>query len=45
MRGMYRIIESEPIWIDAICIDQSNGVEKGHQVSIMNRIYRSAEEI
>ena len=33
------------IWIDAICIDQSNNFEKGHQVSIMSHIYRRAMAI
>jgi hypothetical protein len=28
-----------PLWIDAICIDQSNGVEKGHQIPFMSQIY------
>ncbi|KAK0642120.1 heterokaryon incompatibility protein-domain-containing protein [Cercophora newfieldiana] len=30
------------IWIDALCIDQSNTSERGAQVSIMDRIYSSA---
>ena len=31
-----------PIWIDAICIDQRNDDEKGHQVQCMGNIYRKA---
>ncbi|KAK3352565.1 heterokaryon incompatibility protein-domain-containing protein [Lasiosphaeria hispida] len=31
------------LWIDAICIDQTNEAEKGQQVSMMDTIYRSAE--
>jgi Heterokaryon incompatibility protein (HET) len=32
------------LWVDAICIDQSNADERAHQVSAMGRIYRSATE-
>ncbi|KAK8115756.1 hypothetical protein PG984_012258 [Apiospora sp. TS-2023a] len=37
--------QSIPIWIDAICIDQYNDVEKGHQVNFMSRIYSSAQTV
>lgn len=30
------------IWVDAICINQSDAIEKSSQVSIMSRIYHSA---
>jgi hypothetical protein len=30
------------IWIDAICIDQTNVSERNHQVSMMGQIYRNA---
>ena len=30
------------LWVDAICINQSNVLERGHQVSIMADIYRNA---
>ena len=30
------------LWIDALCIDQSNLQEKGHQVAYMGRIYCEA---
>lgn len=33
------------IWIDSICIDQSNNVEKAYQVSFMRDIYRSASQV
>lgn len=33
---------STPLWIDAICIDQSNASEKIHQVKSMGDIYSSA---
>lgn len=32
-------------WIDVICIDQSNGHEKGKQVALMGQIYRKAAEV
>ncbi|KLU89613.1 hypothetical protein MAPG_08584 [Magnaporthiopsis poae ATCC 64411] len=31
------------LWVDAICIDQSNGEEQGHQVGQMGTVYSSAE--
>jgi hypothetical protein len=38
-----REIEKELIWVDQICIDQSNPVERSHQVSQMRDIYTAAE--
>ena len=37
--------ETQPIWIDAICIDQDNIEERNHQVQMMGDIYRSATEV
>jgi tetratricopeptide (TPR) repeat protein len=34
-----------PIWVDAICIDQTNLEEKSKQVALMHRIYRRADEV
>ncbi|RFN45505.1 hypothetical protein FIE12Z_10268 [Fusarium flagelliforme] len=34
-----------PIWIDALCINQSNQVERSAQVSVMNEIYGSAAHV
>lgn len=31
------------MWVDALCIDQSNTAEKGHQVGQMGAIYSNAE--
>ena len=31
------------LWIDQLCIDQSNKDERGHQVQMMGDIYRNAE--
>ncbi|KAH3956880.1 hypothetical protein HBH64_240440 [Parastagonospora nodorum] len=33
------------IWIDAICINQSDLREKGHQVALMGQIYRDAQRV
>lgn len=44
---MYRY-ESGPwplLWIDALCIDQQNNAECGHQVGLMGDIYQRAEGI
>jgi hypothetical protein len=35
----------EPIWIDALCIDQTNLSEKEAQVQLMGKIYNLAREI
>ena len=34
-----------PIWIDAICINQSNNEEKSQQVAMMGEIYSGAAEV
>ncbi|KAK7698611.1 hypothetical protein SLS64_012350 [Diaporthe eres] len=36
---------STPIWIDAICINQSDGTEKSAQVNMMGDIFRAAERV
>ena len=36
---------SKPIWVDALCIDQQNDLEKNHQVSIMPQIYAQAVRV
>lgn len=33
------------LWADAICIDQKNVKERGHQVAIMRNIYQHASEV
>ncbi|EGO58312.1 hypothetical protein NEUTE1DRAFT_42181 [Neurospora tetrasperma FGSC 2508] len=37
--------EDRVLWIDAICIDQSNDKEKGHQVGQMRLIYECAQRV
>jgi Heterokaryon incompatibility protein (HET) len=34
--------KARTLWVDAICIDQSNVQERGHQVAFMARIYSAA---
>ena len=34
-----------PIWVDAICIDQSNVEERNQQVTMMGDIYSTAREV
>ncbi|KAI8711064.1 HET domain-containing protein [Fusarium sp. LHS14.1] len=33
------------LWVDAVCINQKNDQEKGHQVKQMGRVYSTAEEV
>ncbi|PVH75743.1 hypothetical protein DL98DRAFT_466075, partial [Cadophora sp. DSE1049] len=33
------------LWVDALCINQQDEKERGHQVSLMGKIYRNAEVI
>ncbi|KAK2022003.1 HET domain-containing protein [Colletotrichum zoysiae] len=33
------------LWVDAVCIDQGNTAERGHQVGQMGDIYREAEQV
>ena len=35
----------KPLWVDALCIDQSNTSERNHQVQQMRSIYRDAQEV
>jgi len=37
--------ESRVLWIDALCIDQSDGQERNHQVQLMGDIYHSARQV
>ncbi|KAK1671700.1 heterokaryon incompatibility protein-domain-containing protein [Colletotrichum godetiae] len=40
-----RTEEARILWVDALCIDQSNLAERGHQVGHMAGIYRQAEQV
>ncbi|KAK3933754.1 heterokaryon incompatibility protein-domain-containing protein [Diplogelasinospora grovesii] len=33
------------LWVDALCIDQANHMEKSHQIRQMQLIYKNAEEV
>ncbi|KAF7679927.1 hypothetical protein GT037_001578 [Alternaria burnsii] len=37
--------ESIVIWVDAICIDQMDNIEKSHQVSHMDLVYKLCEQV
>jgi hypothetical protein len=37
--------ESRFVWADAICINQEDDTEKGHQVKRMGKVYENAEEV
>jgi hypothetical protein len=36
---------TEWLWIDALCIDQSNTAERNHQVGLMDKIYAGASRV
>ncbi|KAL1614560.1 hypothetical protein SLS54_009621 [Diplodia seriata] len=43
-----RLRSSSPhhtIWVDAVCINQDDNIERGHQVQQMKEIYNSAEHV
>jgi hypothetical protein len=40
-----RLFPTTPLWIDAICIDQNNSAERGHEVERMGRVYECAMEV
>ena len=51
-QNLYRFLEVASaqypgldIWIDAVCIDQINNVEKSHQVLQMGKIYSAARKV
>jgi hypothetical protein len=45
LRGLRDPVAPKRLWADAICIDQTNNVEKNHQVKIMGTIYTSAGQV
>lgn len=42
LRHLRKDDEPKILWVDAVCIDQTNLRERGHQVSLMGDIYRLA---
>lgn len=45
LRRLRRQFSYRKLWIDAICIDQDNLEERGHQVQLMPRIYSGAKSV
>jgi hypothetical protein len=45
MRRLRHRFRTRLLWIDAICIDQTSGEEKQHQVQLMGDVYSKAEEV
>ncbi|KAF6793747.1 ankyrin and het domain protein [Colletotrichum sojae] len=43
LRRFSRLSEPKVFWVDAICIDQGNNHEKGHQVRNMDKIYKGRD--
>ena len=37
--------QTRTLWVDAICIDQSNNLERSEQVQRMSSIYKSADQV
>jgi hypothetical protein len=42
---MRRVTEAVDVWVDAICINQSDSKEVAAQVERMPEIYRNAERV
>lgn len=40
-----RELLTRAIWIDAVCINQADSLERGQQVSLMEQIYRQADTV
>ncbi|KAK1654096.1 heterokaryon incompatibility protein-domain-containing protein [Colletotrichum phormii] len=45
LRNVRRTEVDRILWADAICIDQSNVLERGHQVGWMGEVYKHANEV
>lgn len=45
LRRLRRRFRTRVLWIDAICIDQCDPEERGHQVSFMGQIYNLARQV
>ncbi|PQE27849.1 Heterokaryon incompatibility protein [Rutstroemia sp. NJR-2017a BBW] len=42
LASMTSILHSKYVWIDSVCVDQSNNEEKNQQILLMEEIYRRA---
>ncbi|KAE8391209.1 heterokaryon incompatibility protein-domain-containing protein [Aspergillus alliaceus] len=45
LRGIYAYSGSAWVWVDAICINQTDAVEKAHQVAAMGELYSYADQV
>jgi hypothetical protein len=45
LRRLRLVDEDRTVWIDAVCIDQQDLQERGHQVRIMSEVYNCAEGV
>jgi hypothetical protein len=45
LRAIRKHDESLLVWIDAVCINQSDDTERAHQVLMMGDIYRNARQV
>ncbi|CAG7558745.1 unnamed protein product [Fusarium equiseti] len=45
LRKSYRVRQGFKLWVDAVCIDQTNAEERGQQVARMRDIYQSAWQV
>ncbi|KAK7993374.1 TAP42-like family protein [Apiospora arundinis] len=45
LRRLRKTFSSRRVWVDAICIDQNNTSERGHQVRLMTKIYSEARSV
>jgi ankyrin repeat protein len=45
LHDMRYLHQDRILWIDAICVDQENPQERGHQVQQMGSIYKGAERV
>ncbi|KZM19703.1 uncharacterized protein EKO05_0004039 [Ascochyta rabiei] len=45
LRRLRRSGRNRRLWVDAICIDQNDALDKSHQVNIMSKIYANASQV
>lgn len=44
-QGLADVSESPALWVDAICINQNNPIERSRQVMMMDKIFASAQRL
>jgi hypothetical protein len=45
LRSMRKADREEVLWVDAVCINQDDVIEKQHQIRLMGRVYSDAENV